>query len=83
MAPHVRKFVGQIIIAQHELFRRRRIGERAICCITIHLKLRSCRSWLPLALVLCRLPFLGLPNSRCLMELLVEGPGIVNVNITP
>lgn len=74
---------------RHELIRHvHEIRERVYCScsirgstIDLELDLRCCLPWLALALVLYYLPFFGLANSGCLLEILVEGPGIINADL--
>ena len=65
---------------QHELIAAGPIDRRAIGCDTIYLELRDRLSWLALALALelCLLPVPGLADGVCLLELLVEGSGMMH-----
>lgn len=65
---------------QHELIRAGPVDRRAIGCDTIYLELRDRLSWLALALAfeLCSLPVPDLVDRVCLLELLVEGPGMMH-----
>ena len=63
---------------QHEFIRAGPLCRRAICCDTVHFELHHHLSWLALPLELCSLPVPGLADCLCLLELLVEGPGIIS-----
>ena len=63
---------------QHEFIRAGLVCRRAIYCDTVHLKLHRYLSWLALALELCSLSVPGLADCVCLLELLVEGPGMIS-----
>ena len=62
---------------QHEFIRAGPIDRRAIHCDTVHLELHHHLCWLALALELCPLLLSRLADGVCLLELLVEGPGMI------
>ena len=71
---------------QHERIHLIRLRAGCFCStqgstINLELEYHWCLPWLALALVLYRLPSLGLASSGCLVEILVEGPGIINTDI--
>ena len=63
---------------QHEFIRAGPVCRRAIYCDTVHLELHHHLSWLVLPLELCSLHVPGLADRVHLLELLVEGPGMIS-----
>lgn len=51
--------------------------------IDLQVKLSYRFKWLELALVLCFLPFFGLASNECCVEILGEGPSMINADIAP